>query len=193
MSRVHRGLRTPHSDAAGGSPAPWKPHPFFRAVRNAYRYGRAFAPWRRPDPTLVIDPAGTVIAWNRGMEASSRVPKEETLGHGNDAYAAAFYGSARPIDLVIPGRRRASAPVRRSRAGRAPSWPWRSFRPGTTASARISGAERPCPSRRLERMARFTAAVNGLETEWVVRIFEMFRCLHTYDTKEGAGLARAVV
>jgi PAS domain S-box-containing protein len=58
-----------------------------------------------PDPTFVIDREGTVIAWNRAIEALSGVPKEEMLGRDNTAYAAAFYGSARPllIDLVISG------------------------------------------------------------------------------------------
>ncbi len=60
-----------------------------------------------PDPTFVIDRAGTVIAWNRAIEALSGVPKEEMLGRRNDAYAVAFYGCARPllIDLVISGKR----------------------------------------------------------------------------------------
>ncbi len=58
-----------------------------------------------PDPTFVIDREGTVIAWNRAIEALSGVPKEEMLGRGNDAYAVAFYGCERPllIDLVISG------------------------------------------------------------------------------------------
>ena len=58
-----------------------------------------------PDPTFVIDRAGTVIAWNRAIEALSGVPKEEMLGRGNDAYSVVFYGCERPllIDLVISG------------------------------------------------------------------------------------------
>ncbi len=35
-----------------------------------------------PDPTFVIDREGTVIAWNRAIEALSGVPKEEMLGRG---------------------------------------------------------------------------------------------------------------
>jgi PAS domain S-box-containing protein len=58
-----------------------------------------------PDPTFVIDKAETVIAWNRAIETLSGVSKEEMLGRGNDAYAAVFYGCARPllIDLVLSG------------------------------------------------------------------------------------------
>jgi PAS domain S-box-containing protein len=72
-----------------------------------------------PDPTFVIDREGTVIAWNRAIEAMSGVPKEEMLGRGNDAYAAAFYGSARPllIDLVIHGAEEGLDPYTEVEAG----------------------------------------------------------------------------
>jgi len=56
-----------------------------------------------PDPTLVIDADGRVIAWNRAMEEMTGVAAEEMLGKGNYEYAVAFYGERRPIliDFVL--------------------------------------------------------------------------------------------
>lgn len=56
-----------------------------------------------PDPTLVIDAAGKVTAWNRAMESMTDVPKEEMVGKGDYAYSVPFYGEPRPIliDLVF--------------------------------------------------------------------------------------------
>jgi len=56
-----------------------------------------------PDPTLVIDADGCVIAWNRAIEEMTGVRAEEMLGKGNYEYAVAFYGARRPIliDLVL--------------------------------------------------------------------------------------------
>ena len=56
-----------------------------------------------PDATFVIDPAGTVTAWNRAMEEMTGVPKAEMLGRGRHEYAVPFYGERRPmlIDLAL--------------------------------------------------------------------------------------------
>lgn len=59
-----------------------------------------------PDATFVIDHVGTVIAWNRALEAMTGVKAEEMLGKGNYEYALPFYGERRPIliDLVLTSR-----------------------------------------------------------------------------------------
>jgi PAS domain S-box-containing protein len=56
-----------------------------------------------PDPTLVIDVEGRVLAWNRAMEEMTGIPAEEMLGKGDYEYAVPFYGERRPIliDLVL--------------------------------------------------------------------------------------------
>jgi signal transduction histidine kinase/CheY-like chemotaxis protein len=55
-----------------------------------------------PDPTMVIDEASRVIAWNRAMERLTGVTAAEILGKGDYEYAIPFYGERRPIliDLV---------------------------------------------------------------------------------------------
>lgn len=56
-----------------------------------------------PDPTLVIDREGRVLAWNRAIEEMTGVPAAEVLGKGNHEHSIPFYGDRRPIliDLVI--------------------------------------------------------------------------------------------
>ncbi len=56
-----------------------------------------------PDPTLVIDRAGRVTAWNRAMEELTGVAAADILGKGDYEYALPFYGERRPIliDLVF--------------------------------------------------------------------------------------------
>ncbi len=56
-----------------------------------------------PDPTLVIDATGHVIAWSRAMEEMTGVPAQEMLGKGDYEYAIPFYGERRPVllDLVL--------------------------------------------------------------------------------------------
>ncbi len=56
-----------------------------------------------PDTTLVIDCAGTVIAWNKAAEELTGVKAEDIIGKGNYEYALPFYGDRRPIivDLVL--------------------------------------------------------------------------------------------
>ena len=56
-----------------------------------------------PDATLVIDKNGTVLAWNRAMEAMTGVPAEQMIGKGDYEYTLPFYHERRPItvDLVL--------------------------------------------------------------------------------------------
>ena len=56
-----------------------------------------------PDAILVIDDAGSVIAWNRAMEKLTGAKAEDMLGKGDFEYALPFYGQRRPIlvDLVL--------------------------------------------------------------------------------------------
>jgi PAS domain S-box-containing protein len=55
-----------------------------------------------PDPTMVIDEASRVVAWNRAMERLTGVAAQDMLGQGDYEYAIPFYGERRPIliDLV---------------------------------------------------------------------------------------------
>jgi len=50
-----------------------------------------------PDPTLVINNEGTVIAWNRAMEEMSGISKSNMIGKGDFEYSLPFFGSRRPI------------------------------------------------------------------------------------------------
>jgi len=56
-----------------------------------------------PDPTLVIDVEGRVIAWSRAMEEMTGIPAQEMLGKGDYEYGIPFYGERRPVllDLVL--------------------------------------------------------------------------------------------
>jgi len=67
-----------------------------------------------PDPTLVIDRQGRVIAWNQAMEEMTGVSAREILGKGNYEYALPFYGERRPIliDLVLEPDTMAHGPYR---------------------------------------------------------------------------------
>ena len=55
-----------------------------------------------PDPTWVIDSAGTVVTWNQAMENLTGIAAADMVGKGNYEYALPFYGERRPIliDLV---------------------------------------------------------------------------------------------
>jgi PAS domain S-box-containing protein len=55
-----------------------------------------------PDPTMVVDKDGRVIAWNRAIEEMTGINAKDMLGVGDYQYAKPFYGDARPllIDLV---------------------------------------------------------------------------------------------
>ncbi len=50
-----------------------------------------------PDATVVINREGVVISWNRAMEELTGVKAADMIGKGEWAYAAPFYGEARPI------------------------------------------------------------------------------------------------
>ncbi|WP_163294158.1 response regulator [Desulfovibrio sp. JC022] len=50
-----------------------------------------------PDPTIVIDSNGIVLAWNKAVEEVSGVSKEDMIGRGDYEYALPFYGERRPI------------------------------------------------------------------------------------------------
>jgi PAS domain S-box-containing protein len=56
-----------------------------------------------PDPTFAIDTTGTVIAWNRAIEAMTGCSKADMLGKGDYEYSSLIYGEKRPvlIDLVL--------------------------------------------------------------------------------------------
>jgi len=56
-----------------------------------------------PDATLVIDPDGKVIAWNKAIEDLTGVKAEDMMGKGNYEYALPFYHNRRPIliDLIF--------------------------------------------------------------------------------------------
>ena len=56
-----------------------------------------------PDPTLVINVNGEVIAWNRALEALTGTKAGEMLGKGAYEYAIPLYSERRPIliDLVL--------------------------------------------------------------------------------------------
>ncbi|HSV41922.1 MAG TPA: PAS domain-containing sensor histidine kinase, partial [Methanomassiliicoccales archaeon] len=58
-----------------------------------------------PDPSLVVNHDGVVIAWNKAMTALTGVEAEEMLGKGDKEYALPFYGRRRPllIDFVLSG------------------------------------------------------------------------------------------
>jgi len=50
-----------------------------------------------PDPTIVIDSAGIIQAWNKAVEDVTGVSKKDMLGKGDYEYAIPFYGERRPI------------------------------------------------------------------------------------------------
>jgi|WetSurMetagenome_2_1015567.scaffolds.fasta_scaffold19357_2 PAS domain S-box-containing protein len=56
-----------------------------------------------PDPTMVIDVDGKVVAWNRAMEELTGIAAAVIIGKGDYAYATWFYGESRPvlIDMVL--------------------------------------------------------------------------------------------
>jgi len=56
-----------------------------------------------PDPTVVINHAGVVIAWNKGMEEITGVNAGDIVGCGDYAYTEAIYGIREPtlIDLIL--------------------------------------------------------------------------------------------
>jgi PAS domain S-box-containing protein len=56
-----------------------------------------------PDATLVIDPKGKVIAWNKAIEELTGVKAKDMVGKENFEYAIPFYHKRRPIlvDMIF--------------------------------------------------------------------------------------------
>lgn len=56
-----------------------------------------------PDPTMVIDTKGRVIAWNKAMEGLTGITAEQILGKAEYEYSLFFWGCRRPmlVNLVI--------------------------------------------------------------------------------------------
>ncbi|OEU69887.1 MAG: hypothetical protein BA863_06840 [Desulfovibrio sp. S3730MH75] len=50
-----------------------------------------------PDPTMVVDVSGVVVAWNKAVEDITGVLKEDIIGKGNFEHSLPFYGDRRPI------------------------------------------------------------------------------------------------
>ncbi|HTY91449.1 MAG TPA: PAS domain S-box protein [Methanocella sp.] len=57
-----------------------------------------------PDPTMVIDNEGHVVAWNKAMEKMTGVAAEDMLGKGNYEYAIHFYGERKPMLMDLIGQ-----------------------------------------------------------------------------------------
>lgn len=60
-----------------------------------------------PDPTFAVDRTGSVIAWNKAMEALTGISAASMLGKKNPVYSKIFYGSPRPMlaDLILNGNK----------------------------------------------------------------------------------------
>lgn len=56
-----------------------------------------------PDPTMVIDTQGIVVAWNHAMELMSGIPASDIIGKGEYSYTAWIAGQTGPIliDYVL--------------------------------------------------------------------------------------------
>jgi len=50
-----------------------------------------------PDPTMVINKEGAVVAWNRAMELMSGMPKADMLGKGEDSYKSWISDNTDPL------------------------------------------------------------------------------------------------
>ena len=55
-----------------------------------------------PDPTLIIDNNGYVIAWNKAMEELTGIKAGDMIGKGDYEYSLPFYGERKPmlIDMI---------------------------------------------------------------------------------------------
>jgi PAS domain-containing protein len=69
-------------------------------VQEQFRHAIEFL----PDPTLIIDNEGIVIAWNNAMEQLSGKSAGEMLGMGDYAYALPFHGEGRPVLIDLIGK-----------------------------------------------------------------------------------------
>ncbi|MDO9550512.1 MAG: PAS domain S-box protein, partial [Methanoregula sp.] len=56
-----------------------------------------------PDPTMVINKAGVVVAWNHSMELLSGIPGSDILNKGNHSHTSWISGQTGPIliDYVV--------------------------------------------------------------------------------------------
>lgn len=50
-----------------------------------------------PDPTIVIDSNGVVLAWNKAVEEVTGVSQKDMIGKSDYEYALPFYGERRPL------------------------------------------------------------------------------------------------
>lgn len=57
-----------------------------------------------PDPTLVIDCDGKVIAWNHAIELMTGIKAKDMIGKGDMEYAVPFYGRSTPMLIDLLGR-----------------------------------------------------------------------------------------
>jgi PAS domain S-box-containing protein len=72
-------------------------------IARRYQFEMSRAIDYLPDATFVINPQGTVIAWNRAIEEMTGVAAKDIIGRGDYEYALPFYGHRRPvlIDLIF--------------------------------------------------------------------------------------------
>ncbi len=73
-----------------------------------------------PDPTMVIDKQGQVIAWNQAMEKISGIKAANIVGKGDSLHSLSIYGDKRPmlVDLVLQNKRKSDF-ISLKREGRA--------------------------------------------------------------------------
>jgi diguanylate cyclase (GGDEF)-like protein/PAS domain S-box-containing protein len=73
-----------------------------QALKDSQQYLRDILSYL-PDATMVVDPDGRIVIWNRAMEEMTGVAGDEVVGRGEYCYAVPFYGIRRPIlvDLAL--------------------------------------------------------------------------------------------
>jgi len=62
-----------------------------------------------PDPAFIIDPSGSVMAWNDAIERMTGISKDLIIGHGGQLHGIAFYGTPRPMLADLALRHQAGA------------------------------------------------------------------------------------
>ena len=103
-----------------------------RRIEDVYRdTSRRFAEIidSLPDPTMVVDKDGVVVAWNRALELMSGIPASAMLGKGDQAYTAWIAGNTGPIliDYIL----------RRDIEGIKTAYPQSHFEGNTVKSERV--------------------------------------------------------